>query len=1016
MSSAKALRRCWPALLLVFALTAGTAQAVSLGKIEVASHLGEPFFAEVPLTLEADESITSVFVEPAAPADYRILEIYRDPALNAIRADVESDTRGPRVKLTSDSAVNAPFFNLVLKLRYGRATHFKKFPIFLDLPQVTLAPAEAKAAAPEEKQAAIEAAKKTAAEEAEFQPFSGWARSSRYGPMVYGDTVATVARRLRVDKRYSLPQVMVALFEKNRDKFDKGNINLIKAGTYLDVPSAAEVEANSPEAASNIIREHERQWNALKQEPRYAAVAEAQKQRYSKRVRVAKTAIGVPSSREGAAALAPGEQAVEGETAGAANVPPAGEQAAAEAEAVPALASLREENAALKERLQQAEEKISALSAQSPDAELAASAQRIKRLELSLARLRTELDTARQQAAQPDPMQTWMNYGLMATVVLLLLAIAYLLRRERAHPAAEAALVPETPPAQAVEKQPVIPAAAFGGDAVAEEHPAGGEEEILVPDLTERDTSEMEAFAEGHEEAPDPNVDYLAEADVYMRYGMEDEALRHVRLAVRQRPDNVDAHVKLAQLLHNRGDQEGQEQAVKVAKAALSGDALAQFNSQIEALGPGGEAAMEEVPVELPETGGEGGETAGFGALAEEEGGETAAEAELAERQTGEPAAVAEEGEEEEKAFDFGAFAEEGTGEAGLAEGQAEEATVHEEEGEAGTAIDLSDIEWPEGESLEAVLGEEPAAEPEAGEETAAPEDVSEEEAVAAREEALDLGDVELPEEGGEELGEEPKETPELEATIALDRSQALAEEEAEAPAEEDEAAAVTAEEGLEFDLSDIELPQEKESGGPAVEEKTAAAPEDEAELLDIDLETEVAAQQGGESGEAGGETPGEEVEIADDLADLHAELEAGELEGGSEDTGQEEEVAVLPEAAAELDVSQELEELLSELDVEAGEPTEVEVASEGGELSVEALAIDTGKSQLAEGQLDEAHQSFTSALAGKQRPQALLGLAEVAIRRGDHDEARQLLAEAEAVVDEAGREWFERLQEQLRQ
>jgi len=117
-----------PALLLF----AGHARAVSVEKIEVASHLGEPFFAEVPLKLESNELPSKVFVEIAAPADYKIFEVYRDPVLKLIRADVASDARGVRVKLTSRSRVNTPFFNLVLKIRYGRVSHFKKFPVFLD--------------------------------------------------------------------------------------------------------------------------------------------------------------------------------------------------------------------------------------------------------------------------------------------------------------------------------------------------------------------------------------------------------------------------------------------------------------------------------------------------------------------------------------------------------------------------------------------------------------------------------------------------------------------------------------------------------------------------------------------------------------------------------------------------------------------------------------------------------------------------------------------------------------------
>ncbi|HKI59688.1 MAG TPA: FimV/HubP family polar landmark protein, partial [Mariprofundaceae bacterium] len=268
---------------LIFAIAAfaTSASAVSLGKIDVASHLGEPFYAEVPLSLDEGEVISALYVELATPADYRILEVYRDQALNVIRADVENDSRGTRIELTSRSAMDAPFFNLVLKVRQGRATHYKKYPVFLDLPR---AAQPAKQAAPLPTLSVEDAAQApsvtaitpvqptveemVAPEEAvspvsSFQPYDGWARTSHYGPMVYGDTISTVADRLRVDSRYSRNQVMVALFEKNRSKFDQDNINLIQAGTHLDIPLAEEVERIRPEQASAIMKEHNQRWREL---------------------------------------------------------------------------------------------------------------------------------------------------------------------------------------------------------------------------------------------------------------------------------------------------------------------------------------------------------------------------------------------------------------------------------------------------------------------------------------------------------------------------------------------------------------------------------------------------------------------------------------------------------------------------------------------------------------------------------------------------------------------------------
>jgi len=611
---------------------AGVANAVSLGKIDVASHLGEPFYAEVPLSLDEGESISSVYVELAEPADYRILEVYRDQALNSIRADVENDSRGTRVELTSRSAMDAPFFNLVLKVRYGRATHYKKYPVFLDLPRAAqpvkqsaplptvkvedaaMAP-EVTAVVPVQQMASepeMAAEEETSAQA--FEPFDGWARISHYGPMVYGDTISTVAERLRVDDRYTRNQVMVALFEKNRSKFEQDNINLIQAGTHLDIPAAAEVERIRPAEAANVLKEHNQRWRELVKQPRYAAVKEAQETRYSKRVRIGKNATGAASAPMAAqeseggmgeksqadapsSATAMEEGSVTGSEDGS-----GGAEAAMLSETV---AKLQEENATLQAKLAETDAKLAQLSAGGPaDAQVAAEA-RIKKLELQLARLQSELDTARQSAVEssgPD----WMMLAGGGLVILLLGGGAgYLLRRERKHPAmmAEpaveafdmddaAASVPDMPE-EAPEEIEVEAVDDFSSDSTEQMNADDFEDAFSdsIPDLTDEETGEMEAFTQDIEEEPDPNVDYLSEADVYMRYGMEDEAEKQVEMALKIKENNPDAHAKLVQVRKAKGDEAGADEAMATARNLLSADLLSSFESTVASLTTGGTTA-----------------------------------------------------------------------------------------------------------------------------------------------------------------------------------------------------------------------------------------------------------------------------------------------------------------------------------------------------------------------------------------------------------------------------------------
>jgi len=858
------------------------AHAVSLGKIDVASHLGEPFYAEVPLVLEADENVSSVFVELASPADYRILEVYRDPALNMVRADVESDSRGVRVELSSRSAMEAPFFNLVLKVRYNRATHFKKFPIFLDLPkaikpkvraplptvsavkpgaeeggEVITAPVTVPAARPEKGREVIKPT---------FTPHAGWARISRYGPMVYGDTISTVADRLRIDDRYTRNQVMVALFEKNRSKFDQDNINLIKAGTYLDVPDAAEVERISVEQANSVIAEHEKRWKELRKQPRYAAVAEAQRTRYSKRIRVGEMASGttaapVAAEKAQERGAVPAEEAATEKSATPAEKTPTGQAGAVTTGATDGktnemVKTLQQQNEELQAKLAEKEKKIAVLSAKSADADVAAAKARIKRLELQLARLQSELDAAREKTAVSGGAD-WLTYALAVVIVILLGLVGFLMRRERPHPAA----APVAEPAQASAEMPVaeepveeveeveVEEAAFEAPEATMQMETGETAEPFtdsVPELTDSDTAEMEAFTEAVEDEPDPNVDYLAEADVYLRYGMDEEALQQLKMALRLRPDDVEAHIKRIQILHASGDTEGLEAAKGEAESALGGEALERFSQVFENLGQEGAADSELEDTLSP---------AADMAASEEEMG---------------------------TAFDV-----EGAGET-AAEGSTE--TMAE-------TLDISDLELPD-ETEEAE-----AAETQAAAEVETTVDVP----VAEEEETEVLTDI------SEEIGE-----PETEEAPAAAEEPA-----AEAPEEtKEEQAEIISEDtgGLEFDLSDIELPgEEAAEGGESSSAGTShleTADLEKTVLMDWSRETSVDSGEM-ESGMEGG---------AEETA-LEPEAESA----APEEAAQSAEEVVEPEAEASKPATLDLD--ASDLDIELPESPD-----EGGEESAGAV------------------------------------------------------------------------------
>jgi hypothetical protein len=85
---------------------------------------------------------------------------------------------------------------------------------------------------------------------------------------------------------------------------------------------------------------------------------------------------------------------------------------------------------------------------------------------------------------------------------------------------------------------------------------------------------------------------------VYMRYGMEEEAEKQVRLALKLEETNGDAHAKMVQIQRAKGDNDAAQGAITAAKAVLAGGALLAFENAIAGEGSVSESlnAVDDVP------------------------------------------------------------------------------------------------------------------------------------------------------------------------------------------------------------------------------------------------------------------------------------------------------------------------------------------------------------------------------------------------------------------------------------
>lgn len=72
---------------------------------------------------------------------------------------------------------------------------------------------------------------------------------SEYGPIKKGDTLAQIAKQLAQQREVGFDQMTWALYKMNPQAFDQGQLNLLKTGAVLQIPTAAQANAIDPMSA-----------------------------------------------------------------------------------------------------------------------------------------------------------------------------------------------------------------------------------------------------------------------------------------------------------------------------------------------------------------------------------------------------------------------------------------------------------------------------------------------------------------------------------------------------------------------------------------------------------------------------------------------------------------------------------------------------------------------------------------------------------------------------------------------
>lgn len=266
------LKRLTTPLLLIMFSTG--AQALTLGQIHVQSFINQPLKATIDLQGVKAGELSALNIKLASRSDFRNTGVEWNEKLENLRFSIIQSNKGPAIRVTSRKAVVEPFLSFVVDAKWDKGKMIKDFTLLLDPPlysgreaaAVDVPGAASVVAGQPEQSDAIQPQQQGVPQAPPQNETAASPASSKQGPAAQrmsGSSLWQVASKVRPADA-TMQQTMVAIHEENPESFIRGNMNLLKKGQLLRIPSAEVIQGISGNAAVKRVAKHERAMRAGK--------------------------------------------------------------------------------------------------------------------------------------------------------------------------------------------------------------------------------------------------------------------------------------------------------------------------------------------------------------------------------------------------------------------------------------------------------------------------------------------------------------------------------------------------------------------------------------------------------------------------------------------------------------------------------------------------------------------------------------------------------------------------------
>lgn len=610
--------RWWSAIV---ALTlAGQSWGLGLGEIDLESALNEKLRAQVELFDADGLESAEILVSLASREDFERVGVERFFFLTDLKFAVSTDRRGtPVITVNSSKPISEPYLNFLVEVLWPSGRLLKEYTLLLDPPTFS------QAAAPDVSAPAQEAPESGSAGSIQREPQVSAAprtststrgtvaqipnevdanrtapRQQAAGMTNRNDTLWTIASANLPSNAVTVQQNMLAIKDLNPKAFIKDNINLLKAGHVLRMPTESEAANIGADEAKRLVAMENQAWRAIARgEAPPTAVADAGE---PAELRSPVDATQSTDDKAPQAASADGQLRIvagDGDSVQGAvdNVAASGDLAAALEEKDRLAREIEELTYQMDRDSELAGNQLSV-----KDRQLEVKDQQIAEMQAQIEQMRLEMDRlaeerGQNQSSQPQEATAWWQqpavlYGGVGALVLLSIIGLFAARRrrnqvedeyyatdedlaaDRMEPAVgmgvgatEDAFADDFTDADLDEEltatQEVGEVNEFAADDDEYEGASFAEDELEFEDDEEGDAEIVSQFEEEYDddealddddEQTSQTGDVIGEADIYIAYGRYPQAVSLLGGALDEDPDRHDVRHKLLELYVETGD------------------------------------------------------------------------------------------------------------------------------------------------------------------------------------------------------------------------------------------------------------------------------------------------------------------------------------------------------------------------------------------------------------------------------------------------------------------------------